>query len=386
MSIAARPTRLAYVRSRVALVAVFAMLAALVAGAGTATAQPAAASRSASKALLEHEVQLLLGHQAAVAARPTSKALFEQDLDLVIAHVKTTTGTKLYLSISAARVPAFPGIDSADVILETLKAGEAHLWSFPLGPTDFTTTSKGAASLQTASAAGPYGSISLTLTPTGAHKRISVCNANNYTLQQTEKVKGSISFDTLSTGSHAWGTVKVPKAAITFAGGSYLDSTYLGSGTKCTTPPVLPKCSTETSIDWAAVGKTVDFDGSSGSGVPASSIFATRETRLSTPKGATRLDLIDAASPAPKLTTSGKSAEMTVTTSGHLIRGAGTLKSTGSPATLSEKCKGGSGKATTTTWKKGSFAGSSSFKATEQIFGRIKIPAKFSTEIDRTTT
>jgi hypothetical protein len=324
------------------------------------------------------------GSAQAQSARPSSPAsgtLFEQVADLDIAAVTSTTGTKLYLSVNASRVPSLPSIDSAGVTLETVTADEAHGWNFDIGASAFTTTSSGAATIATGSAFGAYGSLDLTLTPNGTAKKINVCNASNYTLQQPEKVTGSVSFDTLSTGSHSWGDVKA--TSFTFPA-AFLYSTYTGGS--CTPPPSTSKCSAD--IGWGAAnsGFTIDFSGSNTGLNGKPEVFVTRVVDLSTPAHATRVDLVIASSPAPVLTTSGTAAKMKVTTSGSLVHGSGSLQSTAAGSSTTDKCTGGSGSETETTWTAAFTPGSPTLSATEQIEGTITLPSKVSGEIDRQTT
>jgi hypothetical protein len=321
---------------------------------------------------------VVAGSASALPKSHASKIIFERSLSLEHDSVKTSTGVKLGFEVSAEAIPGAGEIDNANVSLSTPTFIEAHSWEFLIGAKAFTATSKGAARLNTASKAEPYGAISLSFTPKGASKRIDVCNADNYTLVQPEKVKGSISFDTRSTGAHAWGKVRFTNRSLRSALAA-LSTTYQ-STTPCRPTQHLAACSS--SVTWEVTGASATtntiFGSEPGSGRSAD-LLVDRMVLLAQPKNAARTDFVLAKEPAPKLTTSGSSATVTVTTSGPVIQGSGTLKSSAPGKKASVPCKGGT--QTYTTWTASFIPGASALRASEQIFGTIGIPATTTAQI-----
>jgi hypothetical protein len=318
---------------------------------------------------------IIAGNSSAQPRPHATKLIFEQLLSIEQNGVKTSTHVKVDLGMSATRVPGARLITTATVGLSTPTFSESHSWEFLIGAKDFTTTSKGAASLKSASTAKPYGSIALVLTPAGKAKRTDVCNAENYTLVQPEKVKGSLSFNTHSTGAHAWGKVTFTSGSLSSAFAE-LSTTYVGQPA-CAREPTLPVCSS--GLSWtvgspSTAAKTTTTFGSEVATGRSSSLFVYRKVALSKPKNASRTDFIDAKEPTPTLTTSGSSASLAVTTTGRLMLGSGILKSVGSSTSFSVPCKGGT--EANTQWTASFTPGPSALRAPEQVFGTITVPTK----------
>jgi hypothetical protein len=345
-------------RRRVRLgVGVIAAAALALAGATPALAAPAAASRRVSVA----RVMARLDHGVTV------KSAQSQDLQSSVTQVTTTTGAKLDVSFSATRVPGSPQLGLSRMTLDTTEGTEGHLWSFPIGTTAFTTTSSGAGSFKTGAAFGAYGSVSVTFTPT-ASRRIDVCDPYDYTVRQTERMKGKLYFDTRSTGSHAWGKVGSTRRSFAFKGQTYLFTTYVGD--ECL--PIMNVGACYNQVTWTASNKsqTINFSGSTGPG--DGSISADRVVHLKTPKGASRLDLVLASAPNPVLSTSGETGTEKVKTSGGTFRGSATIKGPKASVSIGH-CT--TGTLTETDWVSATtYKASPALRAHEEIFGTIKLP------------
>jgi hypothetical protein len=307
---------------------------------------------------------LIVAGSASAQPSPHVSKVKSQSLSIGQNRVKTSTGVRLDLLLSAERVPG--RAQTATVALTTPGLAESHSWTYLLGTRALTTTSKGAATFKTAARLEPYGSLSLALTPTGTAKRTLVCNATNYTSVQREKVTGRISFTTKSTGRRAWG--KVALSGRSLRPSVALLTTTFGT---CVPKAVLTACST--GITWEAIGGLTLFGTESASG-RSSTVVAQRVVVLARPKDSLRTDFIVAKEPTPKLTTTGSSAELTVTTKGTVMHGSGTFKSLAAGKKTTARCKGGID--TFTKWKASFKPGALTLRASEQIFGTIRLPTR----------
>jgi hypothetical protein len=322
------------------------------------------------------------GAQAAGPGHPEA-TIFTYDLDSLINKVTSTTGVKLYLSLDASHTPEFSEIgDDVGITLETTSGSESHLWDVTLPSGTFEPTPAGGGTLETGDGLGAYGSVDLTLTPVGAAKTTR-CSSSNYTVTRTEKLAGTIAFDSLSTGPHAWGDVGSTTKKFAFDGPTSLAETY-GSG--CFRTPE-PKCSSDFTWDVGANDADISFGGGVGFDGRLT-FFASRLVHLSSPADATRVDFVTDSVPDPTLTLSGGGATVKVRTSGA-ARGSGTVRSSRKAMTTTESCRQGSkaGKDTDFFWKAKFTAGSPTLGVTEQIEGPITLPSNgLTADISRTTS
>lgn len=377
MSVPVRP-RLRHALAAGAAIAAL-LLPSVLAGSSQAASAPprlssAAAARlaAAEATSLPHTAAARVAERAEALARPAKgTAEGSDDLQALLSKVTSSTGVPLYLSISATGITGYPKLDDFGVELETRTGGEAHGWDFPVTTGSFTTTGSGAGTLRSGTDEGAFGSLSLTMAPAGKAKKTEACNASNYTLEQPEKITGTLDFETHSTGAHPWGDVTA--RSFSFAGAD-LFTPYTGSPS-CTPSDAPTKCYSD--VDW--------YTGSSitagvGGGTEPDEITADRVVKVA-PKGSDRVDVVTAKAPAPKLTTSGSGASMSVTTSGHGATGSGALKSSGAGTTTTFTCIGGTEH--DTTWP-ATFT-SSSIKVTGQLYAPMTVAPKTTAGIERIT-
>jgi hypothetical protein len=312
-------------------------------------------------------------------------AVFTYDLDSFVNKVKTTTGTSLYLSLDATHTPEISQFgDDLGITLETRTASETHGWDFTLTGGSFSPTAAGGGTLSSGTGLGPFGAVKLALAPVGAARK-TVCSSDNYTVHRTERLTGTLDFKSLSTGPHAWGDVGSATRNFAFDGTTTMDIVYGGG---CEAPRPTPTCTSGFSWDVSSSrAAAIDFSG----GTPfdgRQSLFAVRSVNLSTPKGATRVDLLLVTVPAPTLTVSGGRATIKIRTAAP-ASGSGTETSKGAATTSRSTCKSGhtTGHETDTTWSAAFARGPSTLRATGAIEGTITLPATHLTgSIDRTTT
>jgi hypothetical protein len=325
------------------------------------------------------------GVAAAEVARPAG-TVTQEDVTGAPLAVTTTKGVKLTMAVD---VSDDPGTTNSVVAVDlfTAKDVEVHGWTFDDKAPDFTTKGSGG-SFNSGASLGSFGHVDLTFTRTGSVARS--CLADQPFSRQKATVKATISFNTMSTGSHAWGSI--PARSYTFGAAS--DVGEFSSGT-CT----MPTEACTLGDDWilghfdTKVGAASElFSGSQG-GValgPSGDVVLSRVTELAAPAGALRVDSVESKEPFPKLTVSGSSATMSVTTSSGVIHGSATLKSIDKPEKLTMKCSGTKSE-TETTWAASYTNGRTALAASEQIYGTITAKNQTGTseenaaEIDRYT-
>ncbi|MGN6474974.1 MAG: hypothetical protein ACTHK4_15165 [Mycobacteriales bacterium] len=230
-----------------------------------------------------------------------------QSVSLQSSQTKVTSSTSQPLLV---QVNATQG----QVMSVTLSNGssaksESHVWTFAIDSSALTVDSSGKGTLTVPSAElSPYGSINLTIKPTGTPTTQS-CQGTPTSKTQPVTLGGTFFFDSHSTGSHAWGTVGKTAGKFSFAATNtvvwtYVNATNLGA---CFSLGNLP-CSPH--LFWQAPTQAAILIGNSQGSTGA--IFASRTKSLTTPTGAAREDEAYGTSKKLVLVRSGKAASLTI--------------------------------------------------------------------------
>jgi hypothetical protein len=233
------------------------------------------------------------------SANPTKNqdSFTNWSLNLLGAKVTSTTGKTLFLSVTVfeshyvvyvirKQPPVVDTSASACIGLASSRGAdqEAHAWLFPPIQQDLILTGSG---LHTGATLDPYGTVSLTITPTKTLRR-RTCGAASDVRQQV-KVSGSVTFDTMSTGAKAWGDIKTT-GALKFSEFATLDTLHATkpTGLACQLRPPKPPC--HASVTWTVSKQRITtkdytlFSGDLGPGLPTA-VGATRSVSLPDPSG-----------------------------------------------------------------------------------------------------
>jgi hypothetical protein len=294
-------------------------------------------------------------------------------LDSGTIHVTSTTGQHLRLSISGDRFANSEGSSNAHskssfgVELTSGNGQETHQWEFHLAANSFTDSATGGGSVTTGSQIAPFGKLALTMSPVGgAHTQ--TCDTDNHNVIHHVRLKGAISFNTHSPGSHSWGSLPThsysfPHAKLTAGHGSDVEEA-------CAAP-----FACQAGLMWNASHGPIDllgFDDSVTGNKVVSHIEADRNVHLGTPAHAVRFDTIEVTAPTPAFASSSGHATLSVTTSGGVATGTAALSSTGhSP--YSQDCNEGGHGVKGTLWNAHFQAGSTPLTFHAQIFGSMSI-------------
>ena len=334
-----------------------------------------AARRRALPAVLTVGVLAAVGVTAAPASAAPAAAAVITDVSLSssLTAVTSSTSTKLDVDIYADKSTpqGEPVSESFGTDLQTPTYTESHSWSFPITAPAFTIAKTDAGTLDLPSVAtAPYGTVQLTITPTGPTVK-QPCDASDYVTTRPVRVAGTFFFNTNSAGAHKWGTVGSATTTFTFSTGSDVVTTF-GYGLGACAPPYSVPCTSGVSWDAANSSYSVDLYGGSTSKTTGF-IDGTRLVKLTTPTGATRYDSSYVTSPAPKLTPGAAGAASVAVTSTAAASGSATLNSTKRGTTYTEPCGAGSTE-TVKSWTPATFTnGTPPLSVPEQIFGAISL-------------
>jgi 3D (Asp-Asp-Asp) domain-containing protein len=281
--------------------------------------------------------QATAGAAASAASRPMTTPPPTVSLSLDGATVKTANGQSWLLTIAAQTGTSEMMIELARTVAPS--GEELHSWSFPVKAGTFKfSTSSGDGTVDPGSQTSPTAKVDLTFKAT-AHSA-GACSSGSETIY-TGTLTGEAE---LVTGLTAGGTV----------GGSSVSFTAKGSTPTVAVDNDCIPASTETcvaSIVWGDNGgaePAVVVDGISGTitGKKVDLVEVSKDTDLTSPKGADRTDLaVENAAPAV-WTASTKTLSVTTPADG-LVTGSVTLK-VGKESTESVPCSNGTKKYTET--------------------------------------
>jgi hypothetical protein len=217
---------------------------------------------------------------------------------------------------------------------------ESHTWIFPVPTAALQAKASSSGTLVVPHAdIAPFGTIRLTFTALSKPVK-TVCNTLAYSTSQKVSVKGTIFFDTHSTGKGRWGSVGSTSRRFTVKSGSTLVKDF-GSNLDCP-GGALPPCSY--SLFWLinSANQLVSMDGGT-LGKTGGYIDAVRTTNLAKPKHASRVDEVDTPTGRPTVTATGASTIALSIKSGHAATGGATMKGTADGSPTTSVCgKGGS--------------------------------------------
>jgi hypothetical protein len=286
--------------------------------------------------------------------------------------VTSTTGKHLLLSINALRFASTPGASNAHsksqltVTLASTNGVESHQWVFPLAAGFFHDDGvNGVGTLATGSQIAPFGHLKLKITPTHSAV-VQHCDSANKNVIHRERVRGSVSFHTHSTGANAWGSIAT--ATFQFSHGK------LTAGHGPDVEEACAKIPCQAGATWNANKGLLSLNGTdvARKGKKAvSRIAASRLVHIGTPANTQRLDIVKTTAPAPSLTPNGAQASLDITTSGGVATGSAKITSN-THSIYNAPCTGG--QETGKSWS-GPFHGGAGGPVTlnEDIFGPLSI-------------
>lgn len=282
--------------------------------------------------------------------------------------LKSTTGKRLKITVSANAFTPFTSPSHESVQVGRSTTPETHTWTFttPNGLTYDPSTGKG--SVRSGTSFGGFGKLKLNLTANGK-KTKTKCGTSYESDSQPVDVAGVLIFNTQS-GKHGWGKVGHKKRR-RFRGHSYVQYT-MGDGTGCPTPSF--PC--QTSRSWLASQTTTNSSLSiSGEiGTKSSFLNISRNTTLKKPAGASRSDFITLDTPRQHFRVRHHKARVTVEGAG-IIKGSATLQAADKGTSGTQPCgKHETNSETTTTWKSSYTNGKKRLTGKEQIEGSLFLP------------
>lgn len=294
-------------------------------------------------------------------------------------NVTSSTSKQLLVAVNATQGQ----IASVTLSNGTSAKSESHVWTFQIDSSALTVDSTGRGTLNVPSSAlSPFGTMNLTIKPIG-NAATQDCHGTPTSKTQPVSLGGTFFFNSLSKGSHAWGTVGKSAGKFTFTATNtvvwtYLNTTNPGACFSLGNLPCLPH------LYWQAPTQAVMLIGNSQGSTGA--IFVSRAKSLTTPTGASREDEAFATSKKLALVRNGKAASLTIKAKKH-ASGSAKLSAKRHTKPSSQHCKLGSKTVTetSTVWGKATYKnGTKPLKVREQIFGAIKVANNHQSEISKT--
>jgi hypothetical protein len=299
-----------------------------------------------ASALIAITASTVLAGAGTAVAQPAAARIRELNLNSDVARVTTTTGVHLYLQVFANADNQFGGDSEAQVGL-TSANGESHSWDLTSAPHQALTFSDkhGGQLVIKQKAFGGYAAIHLTITPRGKPKT-KTCSANSASVHQPVTLKGTVE---VHTHSAAWGTVRADHPKLTFKGFSNIEIDTGRSSSPCvnggSNDEKPGRCDGD--VEWDGPsdpdgpGGFLNGEGNGEFGLISYFNFRTLDSRRGIEFETN--DFVPGTGHPPVLTTTDTgTTQVSVTGAGThgLFTGTATLTSVGQPTTETRSCKG----------------------------------------------
>jgi hypothetical protein len=276
-----------------------------------------------SKALTILGFTTLVAGTLVVAPHPAAAGPLRQPETLTVLHtrvVKVTTSRHVQLDLSmlvqrAARHPGASNARSRSTLAITLSKGsESHTWTFRLAGGSFTDNGLiGSGRVATGKQMAPYGVVALRFSPLSP-KTVVVCDRHNAKINHRVGITGRVRLRTHS----AWGT---------YSGRLSLRHGLLQAGHGQDVEEGCARIPCRGGVSWTVSQGLTSIDGlTTRSG---GRLMASRLTRLSLPRHASRLDLVTIATPRPRLS-GGALPSLSVHPTARGVTGGAKLRATAS--------------------------------------------------------
>jgi hypothetical protein len=317
-------------------------------------------------------VTLGVGSAVAHAAPTSAPAITAISMSTSLTALHSSRHDPLVISVDATRNNLRSlGQSSVSVEIGSPKQVETHTWTFDIPKTALNAKTSGSGTLVVPRAnIAPFGTISLRFTSTGKPVK-TVCNSNAYSTAQKVTVRGTVFFNTHSTGAHRWGSVGSTSRRFTFRRGSVLVKDF-GENLDCPSGSPLP-CGY--SIIWfvGSANQLVGLEGGTA-GKTGGVIDASRTKNLAKPKHASRVDEVVTPAARPTIRTTGADTiAMSIRSAGHDATGSATMYGTSVGPPSPSIC--GKGKTSTSSGWTATFSNNNPrLVIKEAIFGPITMP------------